>query len=1070
MLLFFGDEIKFVIHGTEIIIPRTCLLSAKSPHFDLLLKEATGPFYEASGHPIQLKNIDIENFQLLKEWLLSPSEKIFKDIEFMKGLAFIAASHQFEIPGLILDCDVALEKKVSKENAIELFNQFIEFQKKIDHLDIQLSKVKEGLIRELEKHHLTLTSWSKDNVSLIVGKLNEQKEFSFPEIPFFQEVESLSLDLTNVKILNDRKREELLSTFPNTEQVRICFNRNGAPNWDFLKNFKKLQKVIITSLDKINKNWIGKFKRNFPKENSWNISFDISRFSSQESIKKCPYLSIENFIQLKLLETEPTSFHQWPKEYTRFMIDQHLNKLLKANKIDLEASILDLRGFSNISLNLMKEIVNKMPKLEEANFLLDPLSPLLTLYPTISSRLKKVTFPLSYFCRDSQFSVLNFFMSQTKTGGEIVIVVDTQERTISPVQLFANLKLLSSLKIKFLQYPNFVPQGEVDSKGRYIELEPQVVMSTKDPFTAKIKLGESLENNSIQRDSGTFHLAFFSEILKYFTNLRWILDLTNLPSKHSKYYSDDSLSENLLGLATLFPDIYELQTSFFDENMLVKFPKLKILSFSSLPRKSAEFKNLSGIEDLSHVNALSSKETLSSVDIVYRKFGNDLYLEDFIKKARKEMGRLPSFQATKSLNKNFRAELIDDDLRRMRPLTCNSYLDFSGMKSLSHQVVVEFIKALKAPVILDGCTRIFEEINQNKISIDHFMLMALAWSGNFPIFSETNLFFHYRKRMTDQHIEELIDAKKIKKIPNHIFSPHFPTLDLSGMALIGPHTFIKIMSITQPVRLILTDVAPDLYSTLLDFAKNLDSITLPYKVYKDKNYLNTFLKNFIRPPSTKEFHVRIELEDLMICERDDFFKKREEFSKLEIGLLFPKSPIFSLIYFFHLHVPNDINSDKLIETLKASSFSKFFDVCPFLPERIQRDLSDDDLYILKPEQGFKIQANFMGYSQITGEGLIRYLDGLEFDQLTLSGCSRITENDLERIRALYPTIQIIPPSEYPSSVAKPAGGSAQPQRAPVRSRYGQAHSPPSKRPASQSPENSRSRSPIAIRSRLNGTD
>lgn len=473
---YFGDEIEFIIQEKDkITIPKTCLLSCQSPYFNLFLTKPL--FFESSGtSSIPLNNIDVENFNLLKKWLLSPEPKIFEDIEFKKILEFIKAAHQFDIPDLITHCDKALQYKIINKNSllnyctvvkipeedvVILLNQFTKFQKEFAHLNIELPLLKDTFIAALEYLGLYISSWSQDKLTLSLGVRKEYKQkepqpqisedgkiryikpkskpFHLEGINLFQEIESISLDLSNLKVLSKEKKKELLSKLSNTQKLHLSLNSSkSGTNWDFLTDFKKLKELEITPIGDVRKEWFDKFKRAFL-DKGWNIYFDLKNFGVRRSSifakkrKSLAILGVDEFVQLLCLQTPSTFFHDWPHEFKKLMTNEHITQLIDSNKLDYQSKELNLQGLQLVTLDLLKQIVSKMPSLETANFNIHPQSSLIELLPMVQTKLQEITFPLSFFhsnsSRDKAISFIKTF-SQSK-GKKLTILLAGSEENLT---------------------------------------------------------------------------------------------------------------------------------------------------------------------------------------------------------------------------------------------------------------------------------------------------------------------------------------------------------------------------------------------------------------------------------------------------------------------------------------------------------------------------------------------------------------------------------------------------------------------------------------------------------------
>lgn len=985
----FGDEISFLIQEVKIFVPRTCLLSCKSPHFDLLLKETTGLFSESSGHPIQLRNIDIENFNLLKKWLIAPSDRIFENIEFMKILEFVQATHQFEISDLISHCDDALRFKIITQcyvkeelkflkKVVDLLNQFTEFQKRVAHLNIQFPLLKDCFVEALKSFGLFISSWSEDQLFLKINKpifqkiqidraVNQyddrisisetqgqdqsttpktrekskktQNDFFLPDIRLFKEIKFMDLDLKDFKLTKE-KVKELNSKFPKTKKILISFNL-APTNWTFLTEFENLREILITPKI-VNTKWFKLFKKTFPSKKEWQISFSIKKFRAEvcRASKENPHLSIDDFVELKTLESLPTPFHSWPQEFQQLIRDEHLIKLIAAEKIDFESEHLDLRFMSRITLDPLSQIVNRMSQLKEGNFILNQNSQLLNLLLTEAPRLTKVWLHHSFFHQNNTEKVRIFINNypQPEITKDLIIIIDSE---INPNHIRG-----------FLHFPNL--------RVKFLHPLTKTTLSLHSPSLFKIKLGFN-QSHYYENDIlclNQLYLRPFSEVLRHFDHAQLILD-----AKSFNLYGKEMLT-----ISEMFPETYKLKANWFKVDELNSFPKLKILTVpSSLQPESLNerFKDL------------------ENVDVVIEELKKETCLEEFIVKVNSLMDLMPPLQPLFCLNKTLRADLTDDDLRRFKPRLCHSYLDFSGMSKISYKIVLEFLKTFKVPIDIQGCMRIIEEINNGVISLDEFMTIYLADKRAPRILSHQTYISVLRKKMTDQHIQLLLDAGKV---------PQHSHLDLSFMPLIGSSMFERLIKEIEPKSLVLHDVAPSLFSKVPMIASKLFHVTLPSTAFKEENFLDRFLENFIKDNQQKSLIISFKLED------DPYLIKEilEKFSDKGNG---------RVIIDFTLNFPVGLHLKDVIEKLKAWSSS--LNIFLTLPDPLKSEFSDQDLYSLKPREGTLISGNFAGYSQITGDGLLRYLEGLYFHQLILTGCLNLSEEDFEKIAALYPNIQIV---------------------------------------------------------------
>ncbi len=459
-----------------------------------------------------------------------------------------------------------------------------------------------------------------------------------------------------------------------------------------------------------------------------------------------------------------------------------------------------------ISIEIINIIFNNLTNLEELklNLFSPDLLPFLHSLPQTAPGLKKLTLSLAFFQTNAS---VNWLINVIKKGQckDLLVMVDPWKKNpIIPPALVKFFGHFSSFQIKFQS--------------------PEGVLLTLGQNFLKIELGEDLLNSGIdENEQSRKHLACFSQLLQNFRGMPIILDMKGI----------NTSAKTLIGLSQAFPYLSELVVGCcdFDPRALKGFYHLKVLRFSS-----ADFLNrFSYLPDLQDY----------PVDVVIDNLeSGTINREDFIKKLVGIKDLLPNFQPLRCLTQEQKTEVTDREFLALIPKKCISNLNFTGMHQISSQAVLEILKTFPDNDRLHciaNCQRIEKEIGEEQFSVEDFILLIDRHFGR-DLFKKTR-FSHYRKQFTDQHIDKLLNAKKI---------PPATSLFLADMSLMGTATFLRLLREVNPMSLYM-DNTPVLYSALKFGASHIQSkISLPFGVLREKEFLKPFLDNYLKNNTDKK--------------------------------------------------------------------------------------------------------------------------------------------------------------------------------------------------------------------------
>ena len=667
------------------------------------------------------------------------------------------------------------------------------------------------------------------------------------DVSIFKEVACIHLDIVALSKLNPRQRDGLVSCFPNTQTINIDFkykNFKSKPTptiiWKFLTAFEKLNKVVIHLPKNLNDDFFVSFNK-FPNKKEWQIFFDINQYFRKDYLDGTP-LSADHFIRLKILESLPTTFHEWPIRLKYEIKDHHIQELIDAKKFDFESPLLDLSDME-ISLEVLNQIVRNMTKLEELKFNRNfpYLLPLVNSLPLTAPLLRKLTLPLSFFRNHDAFICLKNSIQKGQCKDLLILVDSFKKNPIIRPQLIVSLRKYLSIQVKFQS--------------------PEGVSLTLLQHSLKIELENHHLHRKINEDEQSRrHLTSFARVLQDFSGLPIILNVKgiNIPA------------QTLIGLSQAFPYLSELQVgcSDFDPKALKGFYQLKTLFFTS----SDFLKRFSYLEDLQNY----------PVDIVIDNLESESQLwVEFIGKLIGIRDLLTNFQPLRCLTQEQQASLTDRELLALIPRKCHSVLDFSGMHQISSQAVLEILKTFPAfhrLLHIANCQRIQKEICEGQLPLEDFILLITLADQNHgsDLFTKQR-FYHYRKQLTAQHIDKLLNAKKI---------PPSSFLVLAGMSLMGTAAFLRLLKEVNPSLLIMGNT-PDLYSALKFGASYIQKhITLPFEVLKEKDFLKSFLENYLMTNVHKHIHIQFELSDLEFIDENMIFELTQE----KLDIIFFRAP------------------------------------------------------------------------------------------------------------------------------------------------------------------------------------
>ncbi len=747
---FFEQNITFSVNGKLFQIPKEYLLRSGSSCFKYLFEHADSCHLE----PLEL-DLDEETFLLLDRWLRHPHKGIFSNSEFSEILTFLNATCQFDIQRLVKDCDSALADYVDEESVFPLLEEVYLFLKESRKrgIDFEFPKLQSALLDFLKSNSFYILH--PDGLlksppvvdDIYFGKYRKfDKILSVIEnMSIFKEMCIDSLNISSLVTLNDEQQEKLVTCFPNIRMIIIDFNYEYShdlssikvPNWKFLNKFTKLIELQIYSSFFNDNNFCDCFKNTFPKNEAWDMHFDSDRYFTEGSNLS---LDVDHFIEIKTLESMPSTFDEWPMAIRSCVEDHHLEKLMEAQKFNVHSPILDLTGMDKITVETLGLLLTYMTRLEELilNLKRPNLPSFVKCLLAFVPGLKKLTLPSSsFFSRDTVDGLRECILRQCR---DIKILISPDSNPNTHPSWITYFRQFASLELAFQSW------GEAN------------LVIKQNSF--KIELKESNENSQIgENEESRKHLTFFSQVLQPFSNESIVLDMKDVRFS----------SSTLIGLSQAFPYIKELQLGAHDFNpiALKGFYKLKTLAF-----KSPHF--------LDHFSQLQELQNYP-VDILFDQLGiESSSLEEFIRKVRVYMDLLPNFQPLSYLTSEYRASMTDRDLLLLIPRKCHSNLDLNGMKNITSKAVLEILEAHpKIPLSLTNCQNLHQEIIEGKVSLDDFVKLAgQRYIQN--LFSNHKEFAHLRKQLSDRHISQLIQEKKI--IPHH-------TVDVSRMSLLNSAGF-----------------------------------------------------------------------------------------------------------------------------------------------------------------------------------------------------------------------------------------------------------------------------------------
>ena len=828
--LYVEKIITFSIAGTHFYLPQSCLLRCGSSYFnDLFNKD----FMSDSNNylePVEL-NIDKDHYQILDAWLREPSLKPFVNRAVQEILNFLVSVHQFDIPQLVSHCDQEISNRITKENVLDFLEQIYRFvkEKREQGISFHFPLTENKLVQELESHHLCISSeiskkanWFFGTETPIKIKLKVEPSklnialFKIQNITIFKDLKNIELDISTLHrlrlIIEDMNLP--VSCFPNTKKIVIYYKcekskDKSLTNWDyFLNKFKNLEKIHILLPTPLNPNFFRCFT-NFQGDKKWCISFEMDPFFE---VGGTP-LSADHYIKLKILESSPTICQEWPVILKPEINEDHFKKLLEAKKFNLESSLLDLENIK-LPKETLKHILSQMPKLEELKFNLSypDLIDIVGSLPRCAQGLQKLTLPLSFFRLDGwKQSIINFQNGKFK---ELNILVDSGLQPI-PYLICIFLKEFKLLGVKF-QFPQ-ADLTQIKNVFK-IKLENHV---------ANHKINETMESRK--------HLTGISQLLQNFKKFPIILDIRDIQ------YS----SSHLTSLSQLFPYISLLLVGSddFEPLTLKGFYQLKLLHFPT--------SNFIKILSPPHLENLKNYP----VDIVINDLDSDhLLRESFMRNLIEIKDLLPNFQTLSHLKPEQIASMTDGELRALFPKKCHTTLNLNGMHQISSRVILDILSDFPnyhCLLNISNCQRIKNEIRQGNLPLDDFIQLVTLPHQSTGKFLFQGMFPHYRKRLTDQHIDKLLMAKKI---PN-------ATIDLCDMPLVGEATFLKLLREVNPRTLIMGN-NPNLLSALPSGASHIkERLSLPFDKMKEKDFRKTLLENFLEKGTTKYLMTKCDISD-----------------------------------------------------------------------------------------------------------------------------------------------------------------------------------------------------------------
>lgn len=431
--------VKFDIQGKIFEIPKSVLLNVEG-HFKRLLSL---PYKEQDGVSlIPLEEIDIPCFEKVVEWLSKRDSSIFKEMEINDLFQFLGQTARFEIPELISDVDVALSKKIDKDNSIPVINALFDdlTQNESDFilpvtLYVALKQLEKAgfsidSINESKRQKTTVDSfypkrdaeWAKnfllDNSFKItlsnkyLPKLKQEEN-----LKFLMSATDLKLNLENISSLTKPAKLALAQKFPSVNQIIIEIVPRKKPIiWDFFDQFPQLRSIsILLSTTHSGKKSLKFLKKTFPQDCKVPINFcnhhyftPVIKYTKKVKTadptppdgkkrkrgKSGPFeLTIDDFCQILSLNHDKAKIFQpevYGRDFYSLMTDVHLLDLLKRDKIDLDSETLDLSRGSNLSSQGLSSLFNKMNKLKHLSVgkvsdeIYSNLHLLLNLLPNIS--------------------------------------------------------------------------------------------------------------------------------------------------------------------------------------------------------------------------------------------------------------------------------------------------------------------------------------------------------------------------------------------------------------------------------------------------------------------------------------------------------------------------------------------------------------------------------------------------------------------------------------------------------------------------------------------------------------
>lgn len=883
---------KFQVEGELFSIPTTCILKCESPVFKMLLLD--GIFSESSNQaPIQLSNIDLKNFLVLKSWLEAPSLAHFSKMSVVEILKFILVIHQYELPKLIEACDEALARIVTNDNFIELLKIVDGYRADFRSRNIRLSSflrqvynnlndigmnVKESMISETWVGTVSTTRYPDPYIKIENKFLKNLKIVQ--EISFFKDAANIHLDLSKLTSLKKDEKKNLKDCFSNVQTVSLCIRdtkTKSAIKWDFLTSFKNLTKVNISFAAQLpGRRYLEAFKKHFPQEHPWEITFDlwktqvVENYTAQQGQpnkgnRKDPFakeLSVDDFIQLKLLERKTKTSILTYKPDDKFgefgffksphsdigvevaslpyLTEAHLEALFQANKIDLDSKVLNLSYLTKISPEFTKKMIDKFEKVEEF-ILIDAKSP----HSDLGEHVKKVTKLIVSWSRGEPpiFSrrgfLENFFQKDQKK--ELTIIL---EKILPPIEF-----------IKFLFKRSDLVRTAICFTGNV-----SLIIHEK---TFIFKIVNINDPHNFLPDPTLFR--FLANVAQEFSQKKTVLNLEAFLLWLPKYQGMMDL------LSQSFPQIKELGLNNPDMTSLTlmkAFNDLELCTFRELREKS-----LLGLEDADMKGINSLGINIASRDLI------GLPLHHFLEKSKNYLKLYPNLDALCMLNEENRNQITDYELLELKPKSAK-IVDFSDMAKITHKGVLEFLKDLSVREIdLKGCDRLLEELKAGVVALPHFLRLCSLWKelGRSFLSNKESWYSVYRSQMKDEDLrpnqgsiadvitsETLVDLSNMPMISREGFSNllqkrEVKNIRIDSKELVGPILRLanRLNVIEVPLNFLLEEFSSELFKSFSKKNGEKNSlITFLFKI-SEINLFKEFPPEFLTfPPSSRKIVFR----------------------------------------------------------------------------------------------------------------------------------------------------------------------------------------------------------------------